>query len=127
MSATALKRPSAPGLRSYGCPSREVGPETCGARANITDSIVEPHVEALFWQELERTRASNAHSKVRAARAGVERLEEVLCGYRDNLRIAQTLGASRYEEGLRVRRRAVEKALLRLHAARRNALARPGS
>ena len=91
----------------------------CPSRVAIRDTVVEPYVEALLWQELPRLHRSGAARRVRQLEAEVERHDADLARYRDNPSIISTLGIERYEQGLEVRSRRLDRALLALAAARR--------
>lgn len=92
----------------------------CPERPSVRDTVVEPYVEALFWQELERRARPRAGSdRLDAASAEVAAREHELERYRDNAAAERALGAERFAAGLGVRRGRLERALLALAAARR--------
>jgi Resolvase, N terminal domain/Recombinase/Recombinase zinc beta ribbon domain len=91
----------------------------CAARSMVRDSVAEPHIEALFWQELPKLRPAKDTRRLAALGAEVARHERDLANYRDNPRVISTLGVDRYEQGLAVRARRLERALLAQGAARR--------
>jgi DNA invertase Pin-like site-specific DNA recombinase len=92
----------------------------CAVGATVTASSVEPYIEALFWQELPGLRRAPARRRVRQLEDELARKERDLVGYRDSAGVISTLGARRYEDGLRVRVRRVERAQLALARARRD-------
>jgi DNA invertase Pin-like site-specific DNA recombinase len=67
---------------SYHC-TYESGP-SCGDRANIVDTLVEPYLEALFWQELSKLRRHSKRVGSRRLETDLRRREEELVAYRDN-------------------------------------------
>jgi DNA invertase Pin-like site-specific DNA recombinase len=91
----------------------------CSRPVYIQDSIVEPYLEALFWQELCRWRRRRSERTVRDLESRATRLEAELLAYRDSERVASTLGVERFEAGLETRKRRHERALLAVAAARR--------
>jgi DNA invertase Pin-like site-specific DNA recombinase len=103
--------------RYYYCQGNTAG-GACPARATISASVVEPYVEAVFWQELERRRKRVNRKQLEVLVAAAERAEAALLTYRDNPRIIEALGAERFAEGLRRRRRSVERARLAVAAER---------
>ena len=85
------------------------------ARAYISDAVVEPYIEALFWQELPRALRSWLSVGVPGSKRRIlVRREEELAAYRDNPRLPHTLGGDRFADGLAVRIRRVEQARLAL-------------
>jgi DNA invertase Pin-like site-specific DNA recombinase len=103
--------------RIYACPkARATGP--CPAPTSVVDSIVEPYVEAIFWQQLAAARRTSTAKRVARLEEQVERRERELAAYRDSPRIASTIGGDRFAEGLRVRTRRVDRAQLELSRAR---------
>lgn len=105
--------------RAYKCsPRRSSG--RCPAPASVTTPIVEPHVEAFFWQEACRKRRPVA-PELDLIQSRVGELEDDLARYRDNARIQRTIGDDRFERGLAVRTARVERALAELAEARRAA------
>jgi DNA invertase Pin-like site-specific DNA recombinase len=97
--------------RMYHCQDRR---GRCRTRANIADVLVEPYVEALFWQELPRWHAARRGKGIRRLERLVARREQELVAYRDNPRLPRTLGEERFASGLAVRVRRLEKARLEL-------------
>ncbi len=90
----------------------------CPAKADIRDHMVEPYVEALFWQELPKVK-SRGPRRTRALEAQIAEREHELARYRDNPRLLEALGAERFERGVDVRMRRIEKAMLELARAQR--------
>ncbi|MEA2361289.1 MAG: site-specific recombinase [Thermoleophilaceae bacterium] len=111
--------------RMYLCNSR--GP--CPARAQITDAIVEPYLEALFWQELPGIARTRLARESKRLEVEVERRERELATYRDNPRILATLGGNRFAEGLATRIGHLERAQVQLARAqaKRPALPAPAA
>ena len=104
--------------RIYSClGSSDAG--RCPAPAAIRDHVIEPYVEALFWQELGRTGHGAENTRLREAEAEARRCEEQLELYRDNERAASALGPERFAAGLEKRIRRHEEALLKVAGARR--------
>jgi DNA invertase Pin-like site-specific DNA recombinase len=108
------------GIRHYLC-GRRVGPAQCPTPAQITDRVIDPFVEAVFWQQLDKHRrprslARLAHVEQAAAQRGHE-----LDAYRDNSRLPATLGQERFAAGLAVRVRRLDAARLAVIQARRGA------
>jgi hypothetical protein len=83
----------------------------------VHDTVVEPYVEAIFWQELPRA-LRRGGTGIRRLEAELARREEELAAYRDNPRLPKTLGASRFADGLGVRVRRVEESRRALAHAR---------
>jgi DNA invertase Pin-like site-specific DNA recombinase len=124
LTAFRIRRGTGRENRLYACWWRgRVG--VCPRPVAIQDSIVEPYLEALFWQELERWPRRRSARRLRALEGRAERLEAELFAYRDSERVARTLREERFVEGLEVRQRRHERALLALAAARFE-LADPG-
>jgi DNA invertase Pin-like site-specific DNA recombinase len=101
--------------QQYGC----VNPTSigwCPQPARVTGPVVEPYVEALFWQELERAPRSG-QAQVRKLEQGFAEQEEELARYRDSLALRK-LGVERFERGIDVRTGRLERAILELDAAR---------
>jgi DNA invertase Pin-like site-specific DNA recombinase len=96
------------GQRTYYCGDRD----RCPAPAVIKDRVVEPYVELLFWQELASTRLSPVERELERLKAALARHELELSNYRDNPRIATTLGADRFANGLAIRVERVDRAAL---------------
>jgi DNA invertase Pin-like site-specific DNA recombinase len=118
LTALRIRRGTGRETRIYACWWRSsVG--SCPRPVAIQDSVVEPYMEALFWQELERWPRCRSASRVGVLEGRAERLESELCAYRDSERVARTLGLERFESGLDVRMRRHERALLAVAAARR--------
>src|SRR5918999_163268 len=92
---------------------------SCPRPVAIQDSVVEPYMEALFWQELELWPRDRSSNRVGVLEGRAKRLESELLAYRDSERVARTLGVDRFEAGLEVRTQRHERALLAVAAARR--------
>jgi DNA invertase Pin-like site-specific DNA recombinase len=118
LTSLRIRRGTGRETRIYACWWRSsVG--SCPRPVAIQDSVVEPYMEALFWQELEGWPRGRSAQRVRALEDRAQRVESELCAYRDSERVAHTLGLERFEAGLEVRLRRHERALLSLAAARR--------
>ena len=96
-------------LRIYRCRGRH-SMGTCGSRAAVLGSVVEPWVEAEFFAHVgaERLRGAAATDELKAALADQAEAEAELDAYRDS-GAAAILG-DRFAEGLRVRAEAVAEA-----------------
>ncbi len=105
--------------RSYMCTGESTSGR-CPARCHVSALKIEPHVEAIFWQELEThaRRARAAARELAKARGASEACELALSRYRDNERVLATIGPRRFEQGLRVRTQRAERAELALASAR---------
>lgn len=88
----------------------------CPARSGVMDSVVEPYVEAVFWQELARGPQGRT-STLRRLEEAVARHDDDLASYRDST-LLPTLGAESFQRGLEVRVRRLERAVLELGSAR---------
>jgi DNA invertase Pin-like site-specific DNA recombinase len=84
----------------------------CEDRAAVIGSLIEPHVERVFFELVgELTAAASANGRgVEQAGAALRDAEAELAAYRDNERISDVLGEDRYVEGLGVKVAAVEGA-----------------
>jgi hypothetical protein len=117
MGAAVRQTGSSYETRTYSCPKvRAIG--TCPAPTAVLDSIVEPYVEAIFWQQLAAARRTSTAKRVARFEEQVERRERELAAYRDSPRIASAIGSDRFAQGLRVRTRRVDRAQLALSRAR---------
>jgi DNA invertase Pin-like site-specific DNA recombinase len=106
------------GTRTYACYRRR-GAEPCGAPAHITDSVIEPYIEALFWQELGNAATERASlRRLEKLEQRAKRCEEALVSYRDSPRIAATLDVERFADGLAVRQTRLDVALVAIHRFR---------
>jgi site-specific DNA recombinase len=110
--------------RHYKCKRRATA-SLCPAPTQVMDAVVEPHIEAILWQELARARRSSAPTRTERSQHELERREQELAAYRDNPRLPVTLGAARFAAGLGVRARRVDEARLELSRARFEAEAQP--
>jgi site-specific DNA recombinase len=90
---------------------------TCPAPVQVNDSLVEPYVEALFWQELSRAKRQPAARRLERLKQEVDRRVRELEAYRDNDRLPTTIGPNRFARGLAVRARRLEQARLELSRA----------
>ena len=95
--------------RFYFCRGTRKGIE-CPAPARIEDKIAEPYIEAIFWQELERSRRRPAPQRLKRLEAVVRERERELCDYRDNARLPTVLGPDRFAEGLTRRAERLDRA-----------------
>jgi DNA invertase Pin-like site-specific DNA recombinase len=89
----------------------------CMAPVAVWDVAVEPHVEALFWEELARPARPATARRVRTLTEAVVRREREVVAYRDNVRVPQVIGTERFVEGLAIRQRRVDKARIELQHA----------
>ena len=103
--------------RGYHCHRRGLT-SPCSARAAVSESVVEPYIEALFWQELEAATKTPSAKRLRRLEETIERRDAELAAYRDNPSIITLIGADRFESGLAVRMRRLEKATAELSRAR---------
>jgi DNA invertase Pin-like site-specific DNA recombinase len=102
--------------RWYGCRGiRHAG--TCPAPVQANDALVEPYIEALFWQELSRAKRQPAARHRERLKQEVDRRVRELEAYRDNDRLPTTIGPDRFARGLAVRARRLEQARLGLSRA----------
>lgn len=118
LTSLRIRRGTGRETRLYACWWRS-SVRSCSRPVAIQDSVVEPYLEALFWQELERWPRRRSAPKLRVLESRAKRLESELLAYRDSERVARTLGVDRFERGLEVRMRRHERALLAVAAARR--------
>jgi DNA invertase Pin-like site-specific DNA recombinase len=106
------------GVRRYCC-FRRRGAEPCPTPAHINDSLIEPYIEALFWQELDKLASGHASLRRLAdLEERVERCEQALVSYRDSPRIAATLDVAHFADGLAVRQARLDAALVAVHRFR---------
>ncbi len=110
--------------RVYLCGGRE-GPGRCPSPVSIADRIIEPYIEAMFWQELNRHRRPRKSTRLSGLENQAARRDRELDAYRDNSRLPITLGEQRFAEGLAVRVRRTEAARLAVIQARRATRAAP--
>jgi site-specific DNA recombinase len=101
--------------RSYECGQAPYNGGRCTAPAHELDRVVEPYVEALFWQE--RAKCQRPDARLVRARADVERREEELAAYGDNARLPLTLGQERFARGVAVRTQRLDRARATLSRA----------
>jgi hypothetical protein len=91
----------------------------------IGDHVIEPYVEALFWQQLDKhRRPGRAGGLARVEKIAAQRDQEV-DAYRDNGRLPITLGQQRFAAGLDLRVCRAEAARLAVIQARRGASVAP--
>lgn len=105
-------------IRRYECPSAKAR-RPCRERAHVLGKVVEPFVEARFFEIIRAFSRRDAQGdsdrclledKVRVA-------ERELVAFRDGSEILNTLGRDRYVQGLGVRSDAVDDALHALNSA----------
>jgi DNA invertase Pin-like site-specific DNA recombinase len=106
--------------RYYRCNS-PISRVQCPRRVAIKASLVEPYIEALFWQQLGSAKRRAAHRRVARLNEALDRRERELAAYRDNARLPVTLGEARFAAGIAVRTRRVERARMELSRATRAA------
>jgi DNA invertase Pin-like site-specific DNA recombinase len=124
LATVLLREPGGRRQRRYFC--RGAYPDgICPAPTAISSSLIEPYIEAVFWQELRRRRPRPPEKELAALRARAEQAERTLLAYRDNPRIIEAIGAERFVEGLRRRLRRAEFARVEVSAAQ-SRLDRPG-
>jgi DNA invertase Pin-like site-specific DNA recombinase len=99
--------------------------QQCSSPAHITDHLIEPYVEALFWQQLDKVRRPRRSGRVGRAEKTAAQRDQELEAYRDNRRLPITLGKDRFAAGLAVRLRRAEAARLDLTQARHAASPAP--
>lgn len=99
--------------RRYRCCGHSGGGE-CPDPVRVSAPEIDPLVEDLFFRLLRRKKSSVSVGQTRRTEDALTVAESDLTSYRDDPRFLRTLGAERFERGLRVRRRAVEDALLDL-------------
>jgi DNA invertase Pin-like site-specific DNA recombinase len=95
-------------VRTYQCTNQDRRRAPCPAPSNISDSIIEPYIETVFWHVLARVRATPAQVQLERLKDELTRRETELASYRDNARIATTIGPDRFAKGLAVRQRRVD-------------------
>jgi site-specific DNA recombinase len=88
--------------RMYGCGS-EARVQPCPSPVHVTDSTIEPYVEALFWQQLDKLRQPRPPRRLKQLERLVERRGRELETYRDNPRLPITIGDEKFAAGLAVR------------------------
>jgi DNA invertase Pin-like site-specific DNA recombinase len=115
--ATSTKRPgTSEETRLYFCRGYFASGQ-CAAPAAVLDSIVEPYIEQVFWQEVRYARRTPGQRAVQVLREQLARRESELTQYRDNPSITTRIGPRRFAEGLGVRMSRVEGARLALDRA----------
>ena len=102
--------------RQYVC-ARHYSAGSCPAPASIAGTLLEPYVEDIAF-ELLRSRRRPPAAKVREAERKVATLQAALIAYRDSTRLQSVLDEDTFADGLAVRSRRVERALLELAGAR---------
>jgi DNA invertase Pin-like site-specific DNA recombinase len=103
--------------RLYRCGSAQ-RVQPCPSQVHIADSVIEPYVEAIFWQELDKLRRTRKPGPVARLEKVVEQRLRELAAYRDNPRLPVTLGAESFAAGLEVRTRRAAAARVELMRAR---------
>jgi DNA invertase Pin-like site-specific DNA recombinase len=108
------------GQRYYRCYTNQTS-KTCPASPQVHDTVIEPYIEQLFWQELPKLQRAPKAARLTRLQATLERRTDELASYRDSPRLPVTLGEQRFSEGIATRARRVELAQLDLlraqHAA----------
>ena len=99
--------------RRYRCIPRSIA-EPCPASVGVSATLVEPYVEMVFWQELERTTRAPSSKRLDRLRTMVDRRDGELDAYRDNASLPKVIGPDRFAEGLAIRVRRVEQARVEL-------------
>jgi site-specific DNA recombinase len=89
----------------------------CPAPADIRDAKVEPHIEQIFWQELEHPTGKGS-GRLERLEAEVERRERELATYRDNATLPVRIGPQRFAQGLTVRQARLDRAQSELSRGR---------
>ena len=116
MSATARVETPRRTRRQYVC-ARHYSAGSCCAPASIAGTLLEPYVEDVTF-ELLRSRRRPPAAKVRDAERKVATLQAALIAYRDSTRLQSVLDEDTFADGLAVRSRRVERALVDLAGAR---------
>ena len=112
----ALHLHSSGGQVRYGCSGRER--ETrCPTPVVVSDRVVEPYVEAVFFEHARRARRTSTARKLTRLESVLRQREQELNAYRDNPRLVTTLGSERFRKGLAVRVRRVDLARRELSEA----------
>jgi hypothetical protein len=117
MRATTVVLPDGRRRTHYACARRCAGGR-CPAPASMAGALLEPLVERTCFEQLAQRQVQADGAGVAGAEEAVVVAEAALERYRDNDRIAATLGPDRYADGLARRAGRVEAALLALGAAR---------
>ena len=110
----AVLRPSAIALHSstgevrYACTGRRRD-TPCPVAVTVRDRIVEPYVEAVFFEHARRARRTTTARKLERLETALRQREQELNAYRDNPRLVTTLGPERFREGVAVRVRRVDR------------------
>jgi site-specific DNA recombinase len=112
---------SSQGDRSYACGRRSAAGH-CPRPVAISAAKVEPYVEAVFWQILDRAPARGRPVREAKLERSVATREQELCAYRDNPALPRTLGPQKFAAGLAVRAERLEAALVKLAQARREGI-----
>lgn len=93
-------------LRIYRCRGRHAA-GTCADRVATLERVVWPHVEAAFLAlddaRVQLAGTNHAPAEIKALEVRAATADAELAAYRDDERIADTLGRGRYVEGLRAR------------------------
>lgn len=107
---TSMKERSGKRRRMYRCFGRSsAGP--CNAMAYISASLIEAHIEQVFFEHagsLVARGAVDTSSDVADLERRAEEAEAELSAYRDNERIVGALGPERFVEGLHARSRTLD-------------------
>jgi hypothetical protein len=109
---------SSQGDRLYVCGRRSAAGH-CPRPAGVAAAKVEPYVEAVFWQILDRAPARGRPLREAKLERIVGTREQELSGYRDNPALPRTLGPDKFAAGLAVRAERLDAALVKLAQARR--------
>jgi hypothetical protein len=80
--------------------------------------VIEPYVEAIFWQELPKLPVSRSRRELIELEREVSEHERSVARYRDNVQLQRRLGEERFSDGLAARMERPERSLLAVHAAR---------
>ena len=104
------------GYRMYGCSKRHAR-GVCSAPAMISGTKVEPYVIDAAFRVLARRRKPAA-ARVEAAAAKLASATRSLTRYRDDDRVAETIGHDAYLDGLRLRQARLQQAALAVVDAR---------
>jgi DNA invertase Pin-like site-specific DNA recombinase len=106
-------------ISNYFCHARS-SHGSCPLPAYVTGPVIEPFVEEMFFGELERSRCRPADGNdLQRLEAAVDLAERALDSYRDDPRIQDVLGATKFHDGLRVRKERLDAVMVELARERR--------
>jgi DNA invertase Pin-like site-specific DNA recombinase len=94
------------------------GPTWCPDPVEISQALLDPYVEQLFWQQVERGGPRYQPRRIAGAEELAERREHELIAYRDNPGLPLRLGNEAFAEGVGVRQQRAETARAKLAQVR---------